>query len=123
MSVSPEFEQDIQHWVKYDNAIKLYQSKIKELQQSQKQTEDNILNYMELNKLQKTPININGGKLTYNLDKRTGALTFTFLQQCCVEYFKENTNADAEEISKQLISFIKKKRPISQSVSLRRKKK
>ena len=121
MSISPEFEKNIQNWVKCDNTIDLYRQKIKELQTVQKQNEENILSYMEYNNLQKIPIKINDGKITYTVNKSTSALTFSYLQNCCLAFF-QNRHDKPEELTKQLIQFIKSKRQTTSYTSLRRRR-
>jgi len=101
-----ELTEYIKEWVNYDNQIKEYSIKSKELRSKKTQLTQSILNYAEENNLQNAVIEISDGKLKFQNIKQTSPLNFRFLEQCLGECI------DNEENVKNIIKYIKQKREI-----------
>lgn len=106
-------ETNVKEWVKYDNHIKEYESKIKLLKEKRNSFEENIYQYALQNNKPNLSIKINDGNLKFIKQNIQQPLTFKFLESCLLEKFNKK---DAESI----IHFIKEKRTIKENISIKR---
>ena len=75
-----EFSNQIKNWVIFDNQIKIYQDKIKELRKNRNNIATDILSFVETNDLKNTVIEISEGKLQFNKIKVVAPLTFKIVK-------------------------------------------
>lgn len=112
------FEENIRKWIQSDNAIKEKQLAIKQLKIEKEQYNENILEYMNENKLENATIKIGDGKLRLIETTIPQTLTFKFICEALCEYFRDDE--DNEELVKEIITFIKEKRIIKTSREIKR---
>ena len=96
----------IQEWVTYDNQLKNYNNKVKQLRSKRNELTEYIFDYAEKNNLQNAVIEISDGKLKFQNVKQTSPLNFKFLEKCLNECIN-----DTESV-KNIIAYIKQKRDI-----------
>lgn len=101
-----DLTESIQEWVAYDNQIKAYSNKMKELRSKKNNLTESIFDYAEQNNLQNAVIEISDGKLKFQNVKQTSPLNFRFLEQCLTECIQN------EQHVKDIIKYIKQKREI-----------
>ena len=58
-------EENIKHWVRLDDQLKLVNEKLKEIREQKNNIEENILVYVEKNNLENATAKITGGKLKF----------------------------------------------------------
>ena len=104
----------IQNWVKYDNQLKSYNEKAKELRAKRNNLTEEIFDYAEKNNLESAVIEISDGKLKFQNIKQTQPLNFKFLEKCLNECIDNPQNV------KDIINFIKKKREIRYTNDIKR---
>mgnify|MGYP003974518923 CR=1 FL=1 len=109
-----DLSQYIKEWVNYDNQIKLYSSKMKDLRVRKNQITENIFDYAEQNNLQNAVIEISDGKLKFQNIKQTSPLNFRFLEQCLNDCINNEQNV------KDIIKYIKQKRETKYSNEIKR---
>ena len=102
-----ELSESIQEWVKYDNQLKTYSIKVKELRAKRNNITESIFDIAEQNNLQNAIIEISDGKLKFQNIKHTSPLNFKFLKQCLSDCIND------EESVKNIIEYIKQKREIN----------
>ena len=100
------FENKIQEWVTIDNKIKRYQDAIRHEKMQRTELSEQILSYVETEKMTHAQIQISDGLLKFQNNKITTPLTFKFLKQCLSECI------DSEEKVEQLMNYIKERRDV-----------
>jgi len=110
--VTEEFVEIVKSWVKLDDEIREYSSKVKELKTERKDYETYILEYM--NKINENVINITGGKIRKNKCTTKVPLKEECIQNALFEITKD------DEKSKQMTKYIMKNRPSVERVNLKR---
>jgi len=101
-----DLTESIQQWVNFDDQLKSYTNKVKELRLKRNNLTVSILNIAEQNNLQNAVIEISDGKLKFQNVKQTSPLNFKFLKQCLSECISD------EDSVKNIIDYIKQKREI-----------
>tara|TARA_X000000368_G_scaffold417320_1_gene413377 strand:+ start:895 stop:1236 length:342 start_codon:yes stop_codon:yes gene_type:complete len=101
-----ELSESIQEWVLYDNQLKTYSAKVKELRSKRNNLTESIFDIAEQKNLQNAVIEISDGKLKFQNIKHTSPLNFKFLKQCLSECIND------EDSVKNIIEYIKQKREI-----------
>lgn len=112
------FEDNIRKWIQIDNSIKEKQLLIKQLKIEKEQYNENILEYMNENKLENATIKIGDGKLRLVENKVYANLSFKFICESLCEFFQDQENS--EELVETIMNFLKEKREITMSVELKR---
>ena len=108
------FEEKIKDWVASDNKIKRYQEAIRQEKNQRNDISTEILNYVEMENMDHTQIQISDGILKFQNNKVTSPLTFKHLKQCL------NDCIGDEEKVEQLINYIKEKRDIKYIKDIKR---
>ena len=108
------FEENIKKWVFVDNQIKSLNEKTKQLRDEKNSMEENIMNYVEKNKLTNATINITDGKLRFISTKQTSPLTLKYVEECLGKCIN---NTDHVE---KIMQVIKESREIKQSMDIKR---
>lgn len=101
-----DLTESIQQWVNFDDQLKSYTNKVKELRLKKNNLTVSILDIAEKNNLQNAVIEISDGKLKFQNVKQTSPLNFKFLKQCLSECISD------EDSVKNIIDYIKQKREI-----------
>ena len=87
-------ESNVKEWVKYDNIIKEYESKVKLLKEKRNTFEENIYQYALQNNKPNLSIKINDGNLNL-LNKYSTNINIQILESCLLEKFNKK---DVENI-------------------------
>jgi len=99
-----DFSEKIKEWVAIDNKLKIANEHIKELRQQRNEVSDNILDYVETNKLNNAVVKISDGKLRFVDAKQYPPLTFKYIEDCL------NKCISNEEDVKKIIKYMKSNR-------------
>ena len=110
--ITEEFVEVVKNWVKLDDEIRDYTSKIKDLKNERKEFEEFILEYME--SINENVIEITGGKLRRNKSNTKTPLKEESIQTALFEITKDN------EKSMQMTKHIMENRPSVERVNLKR---
>ncbi len=110
--ITEEFVEVVKNWVKLDDEIRDYTSKIKDLKNERKEFEEFILEYME--NINENVIEITGGKLRRNKSQTKTPLKEESIQTALFEITKDN------EKSMQMTKHIMENRPSVERVNLKR---
>lgn len=129
-------EQQIVQWVLYDNKLKEYADKSKRLRQERDSLQNDILNRASIpastkNKdMPQFTIDALNTKLACYQSTTYEAINFKFLKRCFTEYFatktKESEESEemalkhADDLSEELLNFIKERRSSEQKITLKR---
>lgn len=113
--MNQEFVEDIKSWVENDNKINLLTQKIKDLRDEKTSLHNKIISYIQSNNLDKTTINITGGKIKLSEQVTSTPLTYKYLEEGLKKYF-DNDNNKVEDI----INYLKTNRKSSKNVFLKR---
>lgn len=101
-----DLSQSIKEWVNYDNQLKKYCEKVKELRNNRNIVGKDIFHYVEKNHLQNAIVEITDGKLKFQNVKQTSPLNFKFLEECLKDCI-----SDTESVN-DIIKYIKQKREV-----------
>ena len=115
------FKDNIKQCVELDNAYNRYKIKMDELKKKKEEFDmernkvgDNILSFMENNKLEDNEIVISDGKIKYQQSKSSTSISQKFIIERLKEYFKD------EEKAKEVTQFIYSGREVSYTPVLKR---
>lgn len=108
------FEENIKKWVAIDNQIKTLNEQTKKLREEKNNTEENIMNYVETNKLSNATINITNGKLRFVNTKQTTPLTLKYVENCLQKCIGNESQV------KHIMSVIKDSREVVYSADIKR---
>lgn len=118
------FKNNIRKWVELDNKAQRYKVKMDELKKEKEKYEmernklgDNVLSFMENNKLEDNEIVISDGKLKYFNSKSSTSISQKFIQERLKSYFKN------EDKAKEITDFIYSGREVTLTPVLKRTKK
>jgi hypothetical protein len=107
-------EENIKHWVRLDDQLKLVNEKLKEIREQKNNIEENILVYVEKNNLENATAKITGGKLKFIETKQTAPLTLKFIEEC----LHKTINNPAKV--KEIIAHMKEEREIKYVKDIKR---
>jgi hypothetical protein len=110
--ITEEFIEVVKNWVKLDDEIRDYTSKIKDLKNERKEFEDFILEYME--GINENVIEITGGKLRRNKSQTKTPLKEESIQTALFEITKDNVK------SMEMTKHIMENRASVERVNLKR---
>ena len=118
------FKNNIRKWVELDNKAQRYKVKMDELKKEKEKYEmernklgDNVLSFMENNKLEDNEIVISDGKLKYFNSKSSTSISQKFIQERLRSYFKNEDKAN------EITDFIYGGREVTLTPVLKRTKK
>lgn len=112
--ITEEFVEVVKNWVKLDDEIRDYTSKLKELKNERKEFEEFILEYMS--NINENVIEISDGKLRMNKSQTKTPIKEESIQNALFEITKDN------EKSIQMTKHIMENRPSVERVNLKRTK-
>ena len=111
-----DFNKNVIKWINYDNEIKKYNNKIKNLRSEKNSFEGEILLYIENNNLQDNIFNLPSysSKVQYNTNKSYETISYKFLEDKLNKFFNDSDKAS------ELLEFIKSERKYENKISLKR---
>ena len=101
-----EFQESIKAWVEIDNELKVLNSKARELREERKDIQEEIMEYVETNKLSNATVNISDGQLKFANIRQQSALTYTHVKKCLMDCIQDEENV------KKIMKYIKQKREV-----------
>ena len=107
-------EENIKKWVILDNKIKEINNELKLMKTEKTSYNNNIINYISSNDLDKAIIKINNGKLRFVDINYPQPLTYKFIFECLNKHYRD------ENKSLQLVNFIKSEREIKTIKEIKR---
>jgi hypothetical protein len=112
-------EDKIKKWVMLDNQVKQLYNQMQLLKDEKNELTNSLIDYFD-NANKKYPIiNISDGKLSFVEVKQPNALSYKFLEQCLIDYFKTNANGANNNI-KVIMELIKSKRTYTLNKTIKR---
>ena len=114
-----EIQEKIKKWVVLDNQQKKLNNQIKLLRDEKTQLNNSIIDYYDNKNANYPTINISDGKLSFIETKQFNSITYKFLEECFVEYFR-NSEISQSKNSEQLLEFIKSKRGFTFNKTIKR---
>jgi hypothetical protein len=108
------FERQVQEWVSIDNEIKTLNNKVKELRDRRTTNENEILTYVEKNKLNQATINISDGMLRFVSVKQTAPLTLKYVAECLEKCIKNKEQVE------YVMNLIKESREMKYTTDIKR---
>ncbi len=108
----------IKKWVTLDNEYKKLYSQLLILRENKHNIEETVFNHYDSQNMKYPLINISDGKLSLAQLKQYNIISFTFLEECFKEFFKDYENSDL--IENELIEFIKSKRTFKTNKLIKR---
>jgi hypothetical protein len=114
-------EDKIKKWVMLDNQVKQLYNKMQLLKNEKNELTNSLIEHFD-NANKKYPIiNISDGKLSFVEVKQPNALSYKFLEQCLIDYFKSNSNNnDVNNNIKVILELIKSKRTYTLNKTIKR---
>ena len=110
-----EFIEDIKSWVENDNKINLLTQKMRELRDEKTSLHNKIISYIQNNNLDKTTINITGGKIKLSEQVVSTPLTYKYLEESLKTYFNNDTSK-----VESIINYLKTNRKSNRNFFLKR---
>ena len=104
-SINTEFANKIKAWASYEKKSQELKAEMNKINEIKDQLSNELTNYIKINNMQKTAINLQNNRICYYEEQQYNNLSFTFLKECLLLYFN-NDPVKAE----QLCNFIKLKR-------------
>ena len=99
-----DFQESIKTWVNIDNELKVINNKARELREERKDIQDEIMQYVETNKLSNATVNISDGQLKFANVRQQSSLTYTHVKTCLMDCIQDEENV------KKIMKYIKQKR-------------
>lgn len=103
--VDSEFSNKIKSWAVYEQKAQELKTQLNKINEHKDTLASEIIDYIRMNNLQKTALNLGGNKIYYHDDTQYNNLTFQFLKECLNIYFRN----DQPKVE-QMVDFIKSKR-------------
>jgi len=110
-----KFIENIQRWVKLDNQIKAVNEKVKRAREVKNQLLENIVGYVESNKLEATKIEISDGELRFYEKREYQPITFTYIEESLGKLISDKKQVDC------IMEYLRENREITVSTDIRRK--
>jgi hypothetical protein len=104
------FSEQIKQWVSLDNQLKTLNERVKVLRSERNTITEDIIEYVDTNKLTNAVVKISDGKLRFTETTQHSPLTFKYIEVCL------NKCIDNQEDVKNIMKVIKESRQ-SKSVS------
>ena len=112
--MSDDFQTSIKAWVEVDNELKILNNRARELREERREIQDEILEYVETNKLSNATVNISDGQLKFANVRQQSALTYTHVKNCLMDCIQ------SEEDVKKIMKYIKQKREVKYVPDIKR---
>ena len=93
-----DYMKKVQEWVSLDNHIIRNKDSIKNVQEKKKELEDDILDYIETNGLDKLTIKISDGAIKFAKRTTQNHITLKLIKSLLENYSSEESNIDYDKI-------------------------
>ena len=114
----------ILQWITYDDNIKKNNNNIKVLRDKKNQIENDIINYLITNKMENNTFKITDieDSIEYTTIKTYENINYKYLSKCFFDFFNKYSteNKSTEELSNELLNYIKNNRSINNKEILKR---
>lgn len=110
-----KFIENIQKWVKIDTQIRAVNEKIKKARQLKYELLENIVRYVESNKIEATKIEISDGELRFYEKREYQPITFTYIEESLGKLIADKKQIDC------IMNYLRENREITVSTDIRRK--
>lgn len=107
-------ESNVNKWLEIDNTIKNLSEQVKDLRTQKNSVEETIMNYAERNNISNLSIKTNEGILKLTQNKSASQLTYKYLEKCLHEIISDDKQVE------NIINFIKNKREITETKSIKK---
>jgi len=104
--MSKDFQTSIKTWVEIDNELKVLNNKARELREERRDVQEEIMEYVQTEKLSNTTVNISDGQLKFANVRQQSALTYTHVKNCLMDCIQ------SEDDVKKIMKYIKQKREV-----------
>ena len=108
------FEQSIQNWVTTDNQIRLLNEQLRGLREERNNANEEIMSYVETNKLANATVKISDGKLRFTSTRQTAPLTLKYIEECLTKCIQN------EEQVGLIMKYIKESRNVKYMPDIKR---
>ena len=115
MEDKTKFIENIQRWVKIDSQIKAVNEKVRKARDIKNQLLENIVGYVEKNKMESTKIEISDGELRFYEKREYQPITFTYIEESLGKLI-----ADKKQVE-LIMEYLRENREITVSTDIRRK--
>lgn len=100
----------MKEWLELDNQVMKIKEELNELNDQKKELEDEILQYVEDNALEKVTVNISDGTLKFAQTSQKQALSIKVLKNVLGKFIEDkNCNLDVDEVVKFISSNLESK--------------
>jgi hypothetical protein len=110
-----QFIENIQKWVKLDSQMKAVNEKLRKARELKHKLLDNIVQYVELNKLESTKIEISDGELRFYEKIEYQPITFTYIEESLGKLLADKKQVEC------IMNYLRENREITVSTDIRRK--
>ncbi len=107
-------QDNIKEWIKIDNEITSLNSRVKELRESKKPIQSNIVEHIETENLFDATVRISDGRLKFVQQRQSAPLTLRYVEQCLKE------KIDDEETVENIMNHIKNSRESKETTAIKR---
>jgi len=107
-------EEHIKAWVLYDNQLKAYNDKTKQLREKKSSIGTNITQYMSQHHPSHSTIDISDGRLKITTTNTPTPLSYKFVEECTKSFFKD------DNISHEFMKYLKNCRESKPNVEIKR---
>jgi len=100
----------VQEWVELDNKVLRNKEQMKEHVERKKELEDDILQYVESNKIDNLSLNISDGTIKFSKKTNTQPLSIKVIKACLEKYSsKNNVDIDVDDICNFINASLEKR--------------
>jgi len=103
----------VKEWVEIDNKLLRSKNELKDIVDRKKQLEEDIIGYVETNKLDNLCLNITDGTVKFSKRNQTQSLSIKVIKSILESYIdKKNNNIDVDDICDFIVTNLEKKTQI-----------
>ena len=110
-----QFIENIQKWVKLDSQMKAVNEKLRKARELKHKLLENIVQYVELNKLESTKIEISDGELRFYEKREYQPISFTYIEESVGKLLADKKQVEC------IMNYLRENREITVSTDIRRK--
>ena len=107
-------QDNIKEWIKIDNEITSLNFRVKELRDSKKPIQSNIMEHIETENLFDATVKISDGRLKFVQQRQSAPLTLKYVEQCLKEKIEN------EDTVENIMNHIKNSRECKQTTAIKR---
>ena len=115
MTTKEELVNNIKEWMKIDEEMKVLQREIKERRTKKKILTATLVDIMKTNEID--CFDMTEGKISYTKNNVKQPLSKTYLMECLEQYFKENPDVEAGDVT----NFVMENRKVKITEGIRHK--